>query len=112
MKAVRHEPFECVTITRDIPTELEAELDPHVDPVVAIFLHSEDCWKMRGDSLPCPDRPEYPPDDPPHGDHPLVDEYGAHILLETNLCDEIEKIYPQICWFAFEELFYNMDNPS
>ena len=66
---------------------------------------------MDGDSLPCPDRPDNPPGDPPNIGHPLLDDYGAHILLETDLCDEIEKNYPQICWFAFEELFYTMDKP-
>ena len=62
---------------------------------------------MLQGTLPCPDRPEHPPDDPPQGG--VVDHLGAHILLQKDYFDEMDSDFPIISWFIFEDIYNTMD---
>ena len=95
----KYEEFECITVSRDIPEEHRAKLNIDDEPLADIFLHSMGCWKMSKGALPCPDRPEHPPDDPPHGG--LHDHLGTHILLKSDYFDEMERDFPII---AFQDM--------
>ena len=96
MIATRYEPFQCITVARDIPEELEVELKSDQKPLVAILLHSEGCWHLSGQALLCPDRPDIPPGDHHHAGHPYVDKTGAHLPLKSSLCDEVDSEYTTI----------------
>ena len=107
MRAQKCEGFECITVSRDVPEEYRTKPGLNEGPLADIFLHSIGCWKMLEGTLPCPDRPEHPPDDPPHTG--LVDHLGTHILLETDYFDEMESDFPIISWFTFQDIYDTMD---
>ena len=107
MRAQKCEGFECITVSRDVPEECRTKPGLNEEPLADIFLHSIGCWKMLEGTLPCPDRPEHPPDDPPHAG--LVDHLGTHILLETDYFDEMESDFPIISWFTFQDIYDTMD---
>ena len=110
MKVFKSEPFECITVSRDITEGLKTKLENGEELITAIVLHSKSCWLMSAESLPCPDRPECPLDEPPHAGNPLVDEDVAHLLLEPDHVQSANSDYPHFAWFSFEELYYTMDH--
>ena len=103
----KYQDFECITVSRDIPEDQGAKVNPNNEPLANIFLHSICCWKMSEGTLPCPDRPEHPPDEPPHGG--LHDHLGTHLLLRSDYFDEIESDFPIISWFTFQDIYDTMD---
>ena len=106
--------YNCINIGRDIPKQLKDKINENIEPVIAIHLHTEECWKLAGNSLPCPERPDLPADNLEDRHRPplLVDGCEAHTVLEPDICDDWNADFPIICWFRLQDMFYNLDHPE
>ena len=113
MQASKINSCNCITIGRDIPEQLKDKMNETIEPVIAIHLHTEECWKLAGNSLSCPERPDLPADKLEDRHRPpLPQGFEAHTVLEPDICDDWNAYFPMVCWFRLQDMFYNLDHPE